>query len=170
MGIVAVLGLGHSINLYNPDDYEISIGVNDIWKFHKTTAIVCLDYPKVFTPDRLKVINESTPDKFYSQIVIWDTRKDFQKINIIPGYPDKICNINTPDYQKSYCSPFVACQIAFKIYKATEIHLYGVDMLNHPNLKKDICVIIKKHFNNLNVALLEKGCKLTVFGNGILTA
>ena len=171
MGKIAVLGLGPSKELFNHvlNDFTNVIGVNDIWRFYKTDAIVCLDYPRVFTPDRIKVINESKPEAFYSQMVIWDTRPDFKKINITPGYPDLICNIDGPEYQKSYCSPFVACQVAFKVYGASEIHLYGVDMKNHPHLDRDLCKSIKIHFSHLKKALELKDCKLIVHGSGILT-
>ena len=168
MGKVAVLGLGPSKDLFSPADYEISIGVNDIWRFYKTDAIVCLDYPRVFQGERLKVIEASKPEAFFSQLVIWDTRPDFKKINIAPGYPELTCNISGVEYQKSYCSPFVACQVAFKVYGATEIHLYGVDMINHPHLDKALCVKIKLHFSHLKKALEAKDCKLIVHGSGIL--
>lgn len=172
MGKVAVLGLGPSRELFEPyvaAQYEATIGVNDIWRFYKTDAIVCLDYPRAFTPDRMRVITESRPEAFYSQVVIWDTRPDFKKINIIPGYPEQACSIDGPDYQKSYCSPFVATQIAFKIYAAREIHLYGVDLTNHPHLDRKLCDKIKIHFSNLKRALELKDCKLIIHGDGILT-
>ena len=167
MGTIAVLGTGPSLGLFNPSDFPASIGVNDIWAFHHTEAIVCLNPRKDFTPERLKIIDESKPKFFYSQIVNWDSRDDFFKIDIAHGYPDGICNLSVHQFQKSYCSPFVACQIAYRYWGATEIHLFGVDMVNHPNLNgfKDK---MKLHFRNLSVALKEKGCKIIVYGDGIL--
>jgi len=164
---IAVLGLGPSLNLFNYTDFELSIGVNDIWRFHKADVIVCLDKFSAFTPERLKVIHESKPKAFYSQIVIWDTRTDFIKINLQPGYPDHICKIG-PVFQKSFCSPFVACQVAYWHYGATEIHLFGVDLLNHPHLDQALCAKIKIHFRHLKRALDEKGCQMIVHGKGIL--
>jgi hypothetical protein len=164
---IAVLGIGPSLKEYNLN-FRFSIGVNDIWRFVKTNAVVCLDYQKAFTPDRLKVINECTPDIFYSQIINWDTRSDFKKIDLLPGYPDVFCNLNLPAFQKSYCSPFVAVQIAYKYYFADEIHLFGVDLLNHPHLDSKLCAIIKKHFINLKAALIQKNCELIIHGEGIL--
>jgi len=169
MGTVAVLGTGGSVNEYLPV-YDYTIGVNDIWKYVKTNAIVCLDYPKVFNPERLRIINESTPEAFFSQIVAWDHRADFRKIDLIAGYPDHAVNLDQPGYYKSYCSPFVATQIAWKGFGATEIHLFGVDLTNHPHLDKVLCAAITLHFKNLNKALKERGCQIVVHGNGILTA
>jgi len=165
---IAILGLGPSIAEYEKDTFDYSIGVNDIWRYHQTDAVVCLDYPKVFKPDRLAVINDCKPKAFYSSMVIWDTRPDFVKINLHPGYPDYSCNIDSPILYKSYCSPFVGVQVAYKYHHATEIHIFGVDLTNHHHLKGKICDKIKLHFTNLKKALEEKGCKLIIHGQGIL--
>ena len=166
--MVAILGLGDSLKEYQPE-YDLAIGVNDIWRYVKTEVIVVLDYEKVFTPERLKVIKESKPTAFYSQIVNWDYRPDFKKIDLIPGYPDRLVDLEIAGFYKSFCSPFVAVQIAYKIYGSEEIHLFGVDLTNHPHLDFNICQKIKLHFRNLRNALLVKGCQLVVHGNGILS-
>jgi hypothetical protein len=168
MGKITVLGLGPSIHEFNPVEFELSVGVNDIWKFIKSDVIVCLDNPSIFTPERLKIINESKPEAFYSQMVAWDERPDFKKINILPSYPDTYLNLDANEFYKSYCSPFVAVQVGYKYYGATEIHLYGVDLLNHPHLNEVYCTKIKKHFVVLKSALETKGVELIVHGNGIL--
>jgi hypothetical protein len=165
---VAVLGLGTSLSEFNPSEFDLSIGVNDIWRYVKSDVVICLDKRTIFSYERLKVIDSCTPKAFYSQIVNWDTRPDFVKINFIPGYPDNFVQLETRELHKSYCSPFVACQIAYKYYGATEIYLFGVDLTNHPHLDKVICDKIKVHFRNLKKALEEKGCKLIVHGSGIL--
>jgi len=168
MGKIAVIGLGESWKLFNAEDYELSIGVNDVWRNVKTDIIVCLDQPNVFKGDRLNVINLSQPKIFYSQIVNWDTRKDFKKIELLPGYPDRICNLDQKGFCKSFCSPFIAVQIAWKLHGATEIHLFGVDLLNHPHLDFKICQKIKHHFSVLNHALKANNCNLIIHGDGIL--
>ncbi len=166
---IAILGLGYSIGEFNPADFEFTIGVNDIWRIFKSDIVVCLNPPKDFRSDRLKFIKECKPQKFYSQMVVWDTRPDFEKIEILPGYgADIFLNLDLHGYYKSYCSPFVACQIAFKEYYATEIHLFGVDMINHPELNGGLCEKIRIHFKNLKTALKLKGCELVIHGEGIL--
>jgi hypothetical protein len=165
---IAVLGLGPSLKDFSKEDFELSIGVNDIWRYHQSEAIVCLNHPKEFKTDRLKVINESKPQAFYSQMVVWDIRPDFRKIELIPGYPANICHLDLPAFYKSYCSPFVAVQIAYRYYQADEIHLFGVDLINHPFLNKELCTKIKIHFFNLQVALAEKNSIMQVHGDGIL--
>lgn len=165
---IAVLGLGDSLAEFSPKEYELSIGVNDIWRKVKTDVVVCLNHPKEFTFERLAVINACIPKVFYSQMVVWDVRPDFVKINLMPGYQDNYCNLDLFVFQKSYCSPFVAAQIAWKYYQATEIHLYGVDLLNHSTLKGELAGKCKRHFSNLKAALKEKGCEIVVHGEGIL--
>jgi len=168
VGKIACLGLGPSLSLFNPADFEMSVGVNDIWKYHPSEAVVCLDKRQSFTHERMKVIDECKPKAFYSHMVIYDTRPDFVKINLAPGYPYGSCNIDTPYLQKSFCSPFVAVQVAWKYYHADEIHLFGVDLVDHPHLNKDICAKIKDHFQNLKNSLKVKNCELIIHGDGIL--
>jgi hypothetical protein len=170
MGIVkvAVLGLGPSLDKFCPNGFDHIIGVNDIWSRYPAPILVVLNGEFEFTPSRLKVIRESRPDVFYSQIVRWDYRPDFRKIEFLPGYPDRICFLDLPKLPKSMCSPFVACVIAWKYYNATEIHVFGVDMINHPNLNGELCRKIRVHFQNLQSALLTKNCRIAIYGDGIL--
>ena len=166
---IAILGLGYSLTDFNSEEFDLSIGVNDIWRIVKSDIVCCFNHPNDFIPDRLIVIQDCKPQAFFSQMVIWNTRPDFVKINILPGYPaDRYCDLNLTDYYKSFCSPFIAVQIAFKVYHATEIHLFGCDMNNHPNLNGSICDKIKIHFINLKTALNLKNCPLIIHGQGIL--
>ena len=164
---IAVLGLGPSLQLFKPD-YDYSIGVNNIWQHVKTNAVVCLDHRKAFNFDRMSIIDSCTPEIFYSQIINYDTRPDFQLIALTKTFPDKICNLDIPEINKSLCSPFVACGIAYKYHNASEIHVFGVDLIQHSNLDLKMRERIKVHFINLKFALQEKGCKLIIHGSGIL--
>ena len=168
MATVAVLGLGPSLSLYNPGDFEHSIGVNDIWRYHQVEAVVCVDKRQNFSRERMEVIDSCRPDKFYSQMGWCNTRPDFQKIEILGNYPDITCDLSHNSFQKSFCSPFIAVQIAFRWYDGTDIHLFGVDLVDHPNLKGEMCRRIKIHFINLKKTLSSYGCHLTVHGEGIL--
>jgi len=173
MGKIAVCGLGQSVNLFMAEEplaYDLTIGVNDIYRYINTDINVCVDKPTAFTPERLRVINQSTPKIFYSQMVMWDKRPDFKKINILPGYPDRICDLKQNGFWKSFCSPFIAVQVAWRLHGATEVHLFGVDLINHPHLDYKLCQKIKVHFVNLRHALKDMGCRMIVHGNGILTA
>ena len=168
MGKIAILGTGDSLSLFDPGNYDTVIGVNDIWRYHRVDALVVLNNQSSFPYDRLKHIKEAEPEVFYSQMVSWDYKKGFRKIDFYPGYPNIICKLEGPPYERSYFSPFVAIQIAYRVYGATEIHLFGVDMTNHPNLKGDILTKMIRHFHNLKTALREKGVEIIVHGSGIL--
>ena len=165
---IAVLGLGPSLKDFNPADFKLSIGVNDIWRYVKSEVVACFNQPSNFTYERMQIINDCKPQAFYSQIVNYDTRPDFVKIDILPGYPDNFCNLDLKEFYKSYCSPFIAVQIAYRFYEATEIHLFGVDLTNHLYLNRKLCEKIKLHFCNLKIALLDKNCIFVVHGEGIL--
>jgi hypothetical protein len=168
MDKVAVLGLGESIKLFDPLEFEMTIGVNDIWSIFKTKAVVCVDTKARFTPERQKVIDECTPEAFYSQLNSYSDRPDFKKIDLLPYFPDYICQLDIPQIPKSLCSPFIACIIAYKFYDAREIHLFGVDMTNHPNIDAGMCKRIKVHFKNLKISLRKKGRNIIIHGDGIL--
>jgi len=166
---VAILGLGSSLSEFKAEDFDLSIGVNDIWRTVKSDAVVCINPVRDFTPERYKIISECKPQAFYSQIVNYDKRPDFVKIDIITGYgADRFVNLDLPGYYKSYCSPYIACQIGFKVYHAKELHVFGVDLTNHPILNGQLCGKIRTHFVNLKAALTLKGCGLVIHGTGIL--
>ena len=131
-------------------------------------VVVCLDKQSSYQGERFDTIMNSRPQAFYSQVVNWDTIPNFKKITFQHHYPVHECKLDSERYEKSYCSPFVACQVAYRDYNATEIHLFGVDLVGHPNLKPSICAKIKVHFKNLAFALDNQGCKLIVHGDGIL--
>ena len=166
---VAILGLGSSLSEFKAEDFDLSIGVNDIWRAVKSDVVVCINPVSDFTRERYKIIDECKPQAFYSQIVNYDKRPDFVKIDIISGYgADRYVNLDLPGYYKSYCSPFVACQIGYKVYHAEELHIFGVDLTNHPVLHGELCNTIRTHFVNLKAALTAKGCQMVIHGKGIL--
>ncbi len=168
MAKVAILGLGESLSLYDKDRFDLSIGCNDIWSRVKTDYVVCVDEPTRFSPERLRAIQTSEPISFYSHLNSWSERGDFIKITLQSYYPSYICDLDVPDLPKSLCSPFVACAVAYKFHSPSEIHLFGVDLITHPHLSKNI-ERIKLHFLNLKRALNGKGILLIVHGNGALS-
>lgn len=164
---IAVLGLGESLKLYKASE-EISIGVNDIWRAVPADYVVCLDERGRFNDERLKTIDECRPQRFYSQLDAWQGRADFYRIKLQEQFPDYVCQLHISTIPKSLCSPFVATALAFKFHGATCIHLYGVDLLNHPHLGPNSCMSILKHFRALKIALAMSGCRLVIHGDGLL--
>jgi hypothetical protein len=164
---IAVLGLGKSLALYTGAE-DFAIGVNDIWRAVQADYVVCVDRPDRFTPERLAVIKDCTPLRFYSQLPDWAGRPDYQRIELQPDYPNYTCQLHIPAIPKSLCSPFVAAAIAYKLHAATEIHLYGVDLIDHPLLDARSCGRIRLHFTQLKIALAMAGSKLITHGDGLL--
>lgn len=169
MGKIAILGLGESLSLFKKEDFDYAIGVNDIWRKVKTDAVVVLNQESAFNPDRLKWIKECEPKIFYSQIVNWDFKPGFFKIDFFPGYPEKYISLHEKKMYKSIFSPFVAIQIAYKYHNATEIHVFGVDFVNHPIIKGELLNHVKRHFANLVAELKKYNVPVVVHGSGILT-
>ena len=62
---VDILGLGESLKEYSPSD-NITIGVNDIFKFHPVDYLVCVDNPQRFSAERFNTIINSNHKKFYT--------------------------------------------------------------------------------------------------------
>lgn len=169
MGKIAVLGLGESLNEFARNGgWDYTIGVNDIWSVVHTDAVVCVDERDRFTIERQRWIDNSRPQRFYSQLEYWQGRADAYPIELQEMFPDYVCQLHTKKVPKSMCSPFVAAAIAFMYHGAKEVHLYGVDMVNHPHIKDQMQAKIIKHFKALKVALAMEGCQLQVHGNGIL--
>ncbi len=167
MAKIAVLGLGESLSLYDKEGFDLSIGCNDIWSRVKTDYVVCVDEPARFSPERLRAIEACRPLSFYSHLDSWAYREDFVKITLQPDFPKYVCQLDIPDLPKSLCSPFIACAVAYRFHNPSEIHLYGVDLLTHPQLSKSI-ERIRLHFRNLKIELAKKGIPLIIHGKGAL--
>ena len=171
---IDVLGLGKSILEYKNNGCQ-TIGVNDIYRYHKTDYVLCVDYPKRFNEERLNFIKGSTPKKFYSQLVTngkrqgWDFMINFEKIELT----SKLDLSNRNKISHSNNSAFVATVLAFHL-GATEIVLCGVDFVGHKHLsqqrmlqramndfkklkeeleKKDVIISVSSKFSKLHGVL-----------------
>jgi len=166
MKIVNILGTGPSLKHYTPDENE-TIGVNNIWEFHQTDYIVCVDKPARFEPKRLAQIKVSKPGLFYTHLL-----EDWApfigtafKINLAPirGSVDTL-----DDYGRicwSNNSTYVAAVMAFH-HKADRIILHGVDFTGHKDLSQP--AIQKKaidDFVKLFLALNKRNVELLVGSN-----
>jgi len=130
MSTFALLGLGESLSDYSGKE-DFSIGVNDIWKFHKTDYVVCVDPPERFSSERLKTINECKPIKFFSHLEAWSTIHNFNKIDL--RSPRGTADYYSDKISYGIMSPLSAMILACKL-GATSITVYGVDLATHPRL------------------------------------
>jgi hypothetical protein len=132
---VSVIGCGDSAKDWNKVLVDLSIGVNDSWKFgHPTDYLVVVNSPFKFHPrlnnkytDRLKVITDSKPKRFFCHNANW--KKWFPKAELL-GFKTFIGTYRKGRVYSSKTSPFVAITLAASL-GATDIILWGIDMVNH---------------------------------------
>lgn len=137
---IHILGLGESLSTYKPDEFE-TFGVNDIWKKVHTDYLLCIDFPKVFTEERRKIILASKPKIFFSHLdgsevpreenYNWTQMPNFKKITF-----GSLLTIESGEVPKSnnstYCAVCIAYQIGYE-----KIIMHGVDFKNHHQLNKN---------------------------------
>lgn len=151
---IDVLGLGESINKY-VNTGNITIGVNDIYKYHKVDHLLVMDKPERFTRERLKTIMLSTPKKFYSNCKEESGSYTWQNLvnNFTPIIPEKgrgnVKTLDSERYSISSNSTFTAVVLAYKL-GAKQINCYGLDFNTHPHLSSERSLeTILEHFSNL---------------------
>lgn len=112
----------------NWEQHDLSIGINDCWKWGKPTdALVICNRPEQFAKERLHTIINSKPKDFYSWKPCWSQWfPNWKKINLIPWYG----TLHKGQIYESHTGPFIAMSLAFKL-GATDIILWGVDFKNH---------------------------------------
>jgi len=160
--ICHVLALGESLNTYIPNPEHSTIGVNDIFRKHKTNLLVVCDPMNRFTPERRQVIFNSRPDFLFTSFDDWKVHPKYKRIQLAKGR-GRLDDLDTPDvFPYSNNSPFVACVIAYKL-GAKKIILHGADFRTHPALSKPINLQrIKTDFSNLVALLSKRGVELNV--------
>ena len=163
--IIDILGLGESLEFHTGDN--ITFGVNDICRVKNVDYLVCVDHKTAFNPERLNVIEQSDPIIFYSHLPEWRTHQRFELIKLQQFYPGKIANLDIQELPKSVFSPYVAVGLAWQKFAPEKIRLFGVDMDKHRQLKNSKPQI-QKHWQAMVTALNQKGCRVEVFGTGLL--
>ena len=141
---IHVIGLGATANDFKPDG-NLTIGVNDV---KGCVHQVCVDRPSVFSKERLETIRDLDVKCFFSQLEDWNFIDELHMIQLknIQAHNGR-WNEFIPS---SNNSPFVACGIAYHVFKATEIRLWGVDLNNHPNIKDELRDQAVKDYSLLN--------------------
>lgn len=163
----AVLGLGESLNSFKQEPSVNTIGCNDIYKYVATDYIVCCDPRRVFTPERLKTIETSTPLVFFSFFQEWKSsfigNFELMQKSKVSGSLKTLQDRNNVCF--SISSAFVACVKAYHL-GAKEITMYGVDFNSHKELSKpEKLNRITKDFLNLHRELSYKGVCLQLGSN-----
>lgn len=159
--IASIVACGESAREWYKTPCDLSIGVNDCVKLgHQVDYLVCVNAPDKFTPkakngfsDRLATITNSQPKRFLCHNNNW--KRLIPKAEMIPLKPFS-GSVLKGRYYKSSTSPFVAITAAFS-EGATDIILWGVDLLNHPNIKNKLLSSEISAYKRLFDALQQKG-------------
>lgn len=159
--ICSIVACGESAREWHKTPCDLSIGVNDCVKFgREVDYLVCVNAPDKFTPkakngftDRLATIVNSQPKRFLCHNNNW--KRLIPKAETIPLKPFS-GSVLKGRYYKSSTSPFVAITIAYS-EGASDIILWGVDFLNHPNIKNKLLSQQISEYKRLFDALESKG-------------
>lgn len=136
--IASVVACGDSAKEWFKTPFDMSVGVNDCFKFgYNVDHLVCVNGPLKFQPrasngmvNRLEIILDSRPKVFYCHNSNWKSYlKGVCEMRMI-----SMVNYNGK-FRKgrnyfSKTSPFVAMCLAVNL-GATELILWGVDFVNH---------------------------------------
>lgn len=129
--IVSVVACGDTASEWHKVKCDLSIGVNDAFKFcYPTDYLLCCNWPTKFPIHRLNIIKASRPKTFYSNVEQW--RAFFPgmvkiRLNSWDGhlYPTR-----RDEFSSAHTSPFIAMSMAYK-QGAKDIILWGVEFISH---------------------------------------
>jgi hypothetical protein len=155
--IVSIVACGESAKHWFNTRCDISIGVNDCVKFgHEVDWLVVVNSPLKFKGGRLQTITRSKPKRFLCHNSNWNAH--FPNTELLTLKPFSGSVLKDRVY-KSMTSPFVAITLAFNA-GATDIILFGIDFLNHPNVKDKLLKSELKEYKRLFDSLESKGVKV----------
>lgn len=157
--VIDVLGLGPSLERYKPSS-NITIGVNDIYKYFRTNYFIVVDLPKKFTSERLRnIVNHKAI--LYTHLDCWKSYHNKVELIQLANGRGNLKELDSEKYCYSNNSTFVACILAYKL-GAKEINLYGADFTNHKHIKDSVKIQAIQHFIDLSRELKERDVQLRV--------
>jgi hypothetical protein len=138
--ITSIVACGESAKEWYKTPCDLSIGVNDCVKFgHQVDNLVVVNAPLKFHPkvsnghvNRFKTIIDSKPKRFFCHNSNW--KPYFPKYELLP-LRNFIGTYKKGKIYSSKTSPIVAITLAASL-GATDIIIWGVDMLNHPRFSE----------------------------------
>lgn len=131
--IVSIVGCGQSASEWFKTPCDLSIGVNDMFKFGvHPDQLVIINFERKFTSDRLKTILSTRPKKVWTHTSTWTkhfTNAAVIKLSPFNGY------VRDGMIYSSKTSPIVALSLAVH-QGATDIIIWGIDFISHAAYKK----------------------------------
>lgn len=156
---ISIVGCGQSAKEWFKTPCDLSIGVNDCVKWGKEVDwLVVVNSPMKFKGERWDTITGSKPKRFICHNGAW--KKQFPKAELAVIHPFR-GGVKKGKIYFSKTSPFVALNIAYQ-ESPTDIILWGVDFLNHPNVKDKLLKTELNEYRRLFDALESKGVKVWI--------
>jgi hypothetical protein len=159
-----ILGLGPSIVNYRPDG-DFSIGCNDSFRYSPSNILIVVSN---LSQERTRIVEQSRPEKLLSFMPEWSHHPNYEYIGQLHRWRTDRPERNRLDKGKVYHSnntPFISCSVAFNLgYK--EIVMWGVDFIDHPNIKGTSLETAKKDFNSMHEGFKENGVSLYLGSEG----
>lgn len=155
MEVCNILACGQTVTNWDGQGY--SIGVNDCWKYGIITDRLIVVNSLTKWPDRRSIVLRSTPkDGLYSQISSFNHHPNYKHIGPMQRWRSKIAQ---GTLYHSSTSPFIGISMAHNMgFK--EIVLWGVDFINHPNVKGNTLTREIMYYETFSKALLKEGTKV----------
>lgn len=153
-----ILGCGQTATNWDGSGY--SIGVNDVGKYGIKTDRLIVVNSLTKWQDRRKIVLDSRPkDGLYSQIASFTHHPNYKHIGSMQRWKEGLLKKGVLYHSSS--SPFIALSMAHNMgFK--EIVLWGVDMVDHPNLKNNTLRKELRMFETFCKALLKEGTKVYI--------
>lgn len=156
---ISIVGCGQSAKEWFNTPCDLSIGVNDCVKFgHEVDWLVVVNAPQKFRNGRLETIHSSKPKRFLCHNGAW--KRNFPDAELLQLHPFRR-TVKKGKITFSKTSPFVAINLAYSA-EATDIILWGVDFLNHPNVKDKMLERERIEYSRLFAAIQNKGVRIWV--------
>lgn len=158
---ISIVACGPSAKDWNKVPCDLSIGVNDCVKFGaEVDHLVVINASHKFKPntkngntDRLKIIIESKPKRFFCHDSRW--RQYFPKAELLTLKPF-LGIVRKGRIMQSRTSPFVAITMAYN-EGAKDIILWGIDFKNHPDIKGQLMDRELEEYRRLFASLKDHG-------------
>jgi hypothetical protein len=132
--IVSVVGCGSSAQYWHKVPVDLSIAVNDAFKFgHQPDQLVVINFERKFTPQRLAIIKSTKPKRMFTHTSTW--KKHFPNAEVIRLSPFNGF-VRKGMIYKSKTSPIVAMSLAVN-QGAKELILWGIDFETHKSYNKN---------------------------------
>lgn len=160
---INIVACGETASIWNGEGF--SIGVNDCFRFEKKTdCLLVANGPLKFPQERLNIIKNSKPQRFFSHLKAWKQyfpQMEEIKLRSWDGhfYKDFIVNTDT--------SPTIAMGLARKL-GASKIILWGVDFVTHKIYNVDNAVKSNeiRQIKQICEALKHEGVLVSIGASG----